>query len=47
MSYYKTETIHMESHTLGKINQNLQDFETMGKKDQIAGQPWLEVNPNG
>lgn len=43
----KTETIHMESHTLGKINQNLQDFETMGKKDQIAGQPWLEVNPNG
>lgn len=25
----------------------LQDFETMGKKDQIAGQPWLEVNPNG
>ncbi|EQB4875772.1 hypothetical protein ACYK64_000554 [Enterococcus hirae] len=41
----KTETIHMESHTLGKINQNLQDFETMGKKDQIAGQPWLEVNP--
>lgn len=32
---------------LGKINQNLQDFETMGKKDQIAGQPWLEVNPNG
>ena len=37
----------MESHTLGKINQNLKDFETMGKKDQIAGQPWLEVNPNG